>query len=267
MSGTLLTFIRLKPFALNAVQFLQIGKAWMDEMGMTRAEADFLGTDLKTRFRSDGFSVAPGVMAVSLGQAQMYANATGVLVDKFWGWQYAVAWNSAFHSITFATMERPEWQAKVTLLKLLAVVSRFMAPDYAYCVDSPLTLNPLGYASGTSIWARSGVETPSETLASLRISSWLNDRERLFDGQALRDAYPISILGDSLLSMDVGGQPLQHWIRAQPHRGRLSPIGGGAQMWEIAEASDLERTRVELGKAGKLIAYLPESMVAKILGK
>jgi hypothetical protein len=89
-----------------------------------------------------------------------------------------------------------------------------------------------------------------------RIGAWF--RERMHDNRHrigyLREVYPLNVISAPHLEQRIDGLALADWIAAEPNRGSLRQLAGGAMLWWIDDA-DADSVRAQLIPTGLLIAY------------
>jgi hypothetical protein len=97
--------------------------------------------------------------------------------------------------------------------------------------------------------------TEAEREEADNISRWGDGLTgRVWRQGVLRDVYPWNFLTGSHLTKQVGGVPLEQWIRQDARRGAFSPLCDGVSLWEVVEAN-IPDVRRALRQAGVIFDW------------
>jgi len=135
--------------------------------------------------------------------------------------------------------------------------------DYAifYSVDD--VSDGFYYASGENLVSIYNYENP--TLFSRETGGRFKGAERYRD-KLLRMVYPINVIGEAHLKIQVGSCSLREWILSDSRHGDLKLGVNDIWLWQV-KVEELERINNLLGEHGVLISWKPprSSKKAKLL--
>ncbi|MFV3284048.1 hypothetical protein ACNFCI_08305 [Pseudomonas sp. NY15356] len=109
------------------------------------------------------------------------------------------------------------------------------------------------YAGGENLSSVYDYENP--ILFNKETGGRFKGAERYKD-KMLRMVYPLNVINEEHLNLQVGDGKLQDWILSEERRGLLKPSLNRMWVWEVKE-ENLEYVNAELGAAGLLIAWKP----------
>jgi hypothetical protein len=141
-----------------------------------------------------------------------------------------------------------------SMLPLARTLAPDLKPEYGIGYARPHRLGPAMYAVGICQGfgpGGFGVDlNEAEREEADSISRWGDGLAgRVWRQGVLRDVYPWNFLTGPHLAKQVGGVPLEQWIRQDARRGSLSLLCDGVSLWEVAGANIPEVRRV-LRQAG-----------------
>jgi hypothetical protein len=125
-----------------------------------------------------------------------------------------------------------------SMLPIARTLTQVLKPAYGIGYVRDHRLGPELYALGICY---GGDDVPmGEAYEEARnISRWCDTGmvNQVYRNGTLRDVFPWNFLTRPQLVRDVGGVPLEDWIRQDARRGTLNAFCNGLSLWEVANAS------------------------------
>jgi len=174
---------------------------------------------------------------------------SGVLWDASFG--YSTTDFGGFYHIDAQGL--PSSFGDEQFLSFIEAFSTSNSLDYAifYSVDD--ASEGLYYASGENLVSVYSYENP--TLFSRETGGRFKGAER-YRGELLRMVYPINVISERHLKIQVGSCNLREWILSDSRNGDLELGVNNTWVWKV-EGNDLERVNSLLGENGVLISWKP----------
>jgi hypothetical protein len=115
-----------------------------------------------------------------------------------------------------------------------------------YAIGICQGLGPGGYGVGLS---------EAEQMEADSISRWGDGMTaRIWQKGTIRDVYLWNFLTNPQLTKQVGGIPLEQWVRQEARRGTVTPLCNGVSLWEVDEAN-LPIVRQAIHQAGVMFDW------------
>jgi hypothetical protein len=130
------------------------------------------------------------------------------------------------------------WQSE-TLTSLGQQLAQFFGARYGYVYQRLWIHGPDWYSSGIDGFSGKRFDPQPDAEDCRRNNEWglkycTNEKYRTGD---LRDVYPLNFLCRAHLERAIGGQTFEAWVKADPSRGRLTPLPDtdpALWAWEVA---------------------------------
>lgn len=244
-------FFALRQKTIAAPQFMTLCRFWQKKHKLPDGRLDFVRSEdqrVESRSMDSDYSIENCVIV------------DGHAVFDATGWSAACIWNGAKQLIGFTLGEST--LTREDFLEIFRVVcAQYGVPDYGALFETETGYSPVGYVNGIIHVQANRPRLPVE---ARRIMLWSNYSEDLLRWRALRDVYPETILGPSFAALNIrDGVDLLEWIEADQNRGTVRPIGHGCFQWTVP-AELRESIREELGRAKKLIAFVPAEIASQL---
>jgi hypothetical protein len=163
-------------------------------------------------------------------------------------------WDAKYSYALVAARSSLATLSNKSMLPLARTLAQDLKPEYGIGYTRAHRLGPAMYAIGICQGLGPGgygVDlNEAEREEADSISRWGDGLAgRVWRQGVLRDVYPWNFLTGPHLTKQVGGMPLEQWIRQDARRGTLNPLCEGVSLWEVAGANIPEVKRV-LRQAG-----------------
>jgi len=139
--------------------------------------------------------------------------------------------------------------SSTSMLPVARTLAQLLKPAYGIGYTMEHRRGPELYALGINFG--NDVPTGKAYAEARNISRWcdMGMVDQVWRQGLLRDVYPWNFLSRPQLTKEVGGLPLEQWVRQDARRGTVSPLCDGVSLWEVNE-SDLPQLRSALRNAG-----------------
>ncbi len=200
---------------------VQIDRAGVNGKGFSGKQASF--TRLKKRIEKDAFQTIDAIFLTALRE-----NALTPVFD----WKATVGISASSNYVAIA--------ANARLARLPALVSgsttkaivEALSPAYGIGYNRALNCGPAFYAIG--LLQGPPVEDEEKRLRIARWGTGTSGMEmEVYRDGLLRDVYPWNFLSKPQLQRRVDGIPLEKWISAGKHRGKLQTYSTDLKLWDV----------------------------------
>ena len=136
-------------------------------------------------------------------------------------------------------------------MKFIEEFSESNSMDYAIFYSADDVSEGLYYAAGENLVSIYSYENPN--LFSRETGGRFKGAER-YKRLALRMVYPINVINDEHLKLQVGSRSLHEWILTDSRHGVLTPNANNTWIWKVDD-SNLNQVNNSLGEEGVLISW------------
>jgi hypothetical protein len=171
----------------------------------------------------------------------------------------AIPWSASFGYTTndFGGFYHFDGQCSGGLIELEGMISFIkdvcadIAVPYGMIYKCEKVSKAFSYAVGNNMVTMYSYENSSAF--KKEVPGRFQGRER-YKEHLLRMVYPVNVISNKHLEIDVGGVVLKDWIGESVGRGKLEALTSSTWLWYV-EADQLEDVNKSLGEAGILISW------------
>lgn len=172
---------------------------------------------------------------------------TGVLWDASYG--YSTTNFGGFYHLDAQCVS--PFFVKDKFLEFISVLCESNGFEYAIFYPADDVSDGFYYAEGENLVSIYDYENPN--LFNRETGGRFKGAER-YKNKMLRMVYPINVVNEEHLDLDVEGSSLREWILSQKRHGYLKSAAGKFWIWEV-DCGDLEYVNRRLGELGLLISW------------